>query len=236
MTKFAVFDIDGTLIRWQLYHVIVSKLAHEGALGVTATQTLKDMRMQWKRREHENSFKQYENALIELYENALQNIPESAFDRLVTEVIDEYKDQAYVYTRDLLKQLRSEGYKLLIISGSHHELVEQIGRYYGFDDWLGSLYHRKDGTFSGQKRIVSLEKAKALQELVDKHKLDYTDSVAIGDTKSDVSMLELVQKPIAFNPDRSLFTAAQKNGWTVVIERKNMIYKLESQNGTYVLA
>ena len=30
MNKFAVFDIDGTLIRWQLYHAIADELAKSG--------------------------------------------------------------------------------------------------------------------------------------------------------------------------------------------------------------
>src|SRR5690606_9580605 len=110
MDTFAVFDIDGTLIRWQLYHVIVNKLAKAGALGQDAQTTLKSAMMTWKRRVDQNAFKQYEKTLVELYEEALQNISIDLFDKLVTEVIDEYKDQSYVYTRDLLRQLKADNY------------------------------------------------------------------------------------------------------------------------------
>ncbi|MDZ7744181.1 MAG: HAD-IB family hydrolase [Candidatus Saccharibacteria bacterium] len=204
MKKFAAYDIDGTLIRWQLYHVLVDKLASEGALGKDAKRLLREARMVWKRREHADAFKEYESTLIKIYENALHNISTKEFDKLVTGVIDEYKDQTYVYTRDMLRTLRSDGYFLIIISGSHHELIEQIGKYYGFDDWIGTRYLRDKGAFSGEKELASRDKASALRKLVEKHSLTYDGSVGIGDSKSDVAMLELVEKPTAFNPDELL--------------------------------
>jgi len=48
-------------------------------------------------------------------------------------------------------------------------------------------------------------------------------------------MLELVENPIAFNPDKNLFEIAKTHKWKVVIERKNMIFQLEYKNGNYVL-
>ena len=232
---FVVFDIDGTLIRWQLYHVMVDKLAASGALGPEAKQQLREARMTWKRREHEESFKQYEQLMVGLYESALQTLKTSTFDKFIAEIIDEYKDQTYVYTRDLLKDLKKQGYLTLIISGSHHELIEQVGKYYGFDDWLGSQYVRSGKSFSGEKHIVSKDKSAALKQLVIKHGLNFESSLAIGDSKSDIAMLELVEHPIAFNPDKILFEKARENGWLVVVERKNMIYELKAKDGTYFL-
>jgi HAD superfamily hydrolase (TIGR01490 family) len=235
LKKFAAFDIDGTLIRWQLYHVMVDKLAGAGALGPDAKQSLREARMNWKRRQHQDSFKEYERLIVRLYESALVHMSTKDFDRFVTDIIDEYKDQTYVYTRDLLRDLKAKGYFTLIISGSHHELIEQVGRYYGFDDWLGSQYVRSGESYSGKKNIVSSDKASALRSLVKKHGLDYKDSLAIGDSASDIAMLELVERPIAFNPDKILFEKAREKSWPVVVERKNMIYELKGRDGTYVL-
>jgi HAD superfamily hydrolase (TIGR01490 family) len=233
---FAVFDIDGTLIRWQLYHLIVDKLAKEGALGPDAHQKLHDARMVWKRREYAESFKAYEKALIEIYEQAIKNIKSSAFDSYVLEVVEEYKDQTYVYTRNLVKELKAKNYFLLAISGSHHELVEQIARYYGFDDWQGTQYERKGEGFSGRKFVASLDKKRGLETMVAKHHLSYKNSLAIGDSASDAPMLELVEQPLAFNPDRSLLTLAMDRGWSIIVERKNVIYELDRQHGQYILA
>ncbi len=234
--KFAVFDIDGTLIRWQLYHAVVDKLASAGVLGAGAKEELKTARMRWKKREHPESFREYERFLIDRYEITLPSIDAKTFDVVVRAVIDEYKDQVYIYTRQLINDLKAKGYTLLAISGSHQELVEAIAAHYGFDDFLGSHYERVGDRFSGKKDIVSLDKKKALKSLIKKHNLDIQGSIAVGDSLSDAIMLEMVGNPIAFNPDNSLYEKAKVNSWKIVIERKNVVYELEPKNGKYVLA
>ena len=60
-------------------------------------------------------------------------------------------------------------------------------------------------------------------------------SIAIGNGASDISMLELVETPIAFNPEKKLFDYAKDRGWKIVVERKNVIYELETRSGKYQL-
>lgn len=235
MKRFAVFDIDGTLIRWQLYHVIVDRLAKQGFLGKDSYEKIKQARMNWKKRVSSESFTVYERELITSYEEAFTKLPTEEFDKLIEVIIEEYKDQVYTYTRELIKKLKQQNYFLLAISGSHHELIEKLAKYYDFNDFIGSKYARKDGKFSGSAYIPSLNKAEALQKFVKKHQLTYKDSFAIGDSNSDIPMLMQVEKPIAFNPNSDLFSAAKENRWDVVIERKNMIYKLKPKGDTYEL-
>jgi len=236
MQKFAVFDIDGTLIRWQLYHAVVDRLAKKGLLGTDAKERLQAARMHWKLREHPDAFHDYERELIAVYESALPSLSAVDFDATVAEIIHEYKGQTYTYTRDLIARLKAEGYLLLAISGSHEELVKAIAEEYGFDDWIGSKYQRKDGRFTGRAEIASFDKRTHLTALIEKHQLTTKDSYAVGDSQSDAAMLEMVDHPIAFNPDQKLFTRAKQAGWRVVVERKNVIYELEPRDGSYVLA
>ena len=56
---------------------------------------------------------------------------------------------------------------------------------------------------------------------------DWKNSVAVGDSATDISMLELVGKPIAFNPDGVLVDFAKKHGWRIVVERKNIVYDVK---------
>ena len=39
-------------------------------------------------------------------------------------------------------------------------------------------------------------------------------------------MLELVERPICFNPSRELYKAAKRLGWKVVVERKDVVYDI----------
>ncbi len=232
---FAAFDLDGTLIRWQLYHAIADQLAKDGHMDTLAYQTMKDARKAWKRRT-EASFRDYEVQVISTYESVLKKLTYKQLDRAVEAVFEEYKDQVYSYTRDLLVDLKSRGYILFAISGSQDEIVKKITDYYGFDDFIGTIYERSANGFTGKKTVAAHYKDKALKSLIDKYHLDYTDSLAIGDSKSDIAMMELVQLPIAFNPEESLFEHAKNKGWKIVIERKNMVYELESEDGKYQLA
>jgi phosphoserine phosphatase len=54
--------------------------------------------------------------------------------------------------------------------------------------------------------------------------------VGVGDTESDIPFLKLVDRPICFNPNRKLYAAAKRHGWKVVVERKDVIYKIENSD------
>lgn len=236
MTKpFAAFDLDGTLIRWQLYHALADQLAKDGHISPLDYKTMKDARMAWKRRT-EASFRDYELLVIQTYEQVLKKLGFAELESAVDAVFSEYKDQVYNYSRDLLHELKKKGYVVFAISGSQDEIVSKIAGYYGFDDFIGTTYERSATGFTGEKTVAAHFKDKALRSLAEKHGLDYDGSIAIGDSKSDIVMMELVETPIAFNPELSLFEHATKKGWKIVIERKNMVYELESKHGQYQLA
>ena len=235
MNKFAVFDIDGTLIRWQLFHTVVNRLAKAGCLGSEASKIIKQDMMTWKTRQNNDAFHDYEHQLVKIYHQQLTNIKLTIFDKIIDEVFEEYKDQTYIYTKNLAKALKDEGYKLFIVSGSQVELVIKIARYYGFDDYVGMEYQRGEKNFTGKIITNSIDKELALKNLITKHNVITKGSLAIGDTKSDIPMLRLVDQPIAFNPNQILYDEAIKNSWQIVVERKNVTYQLRQINGQYVL-
>ncbi|MFH1671614.1 MAG: HAD-IB family hydrolase, partial [Candidatus Portnoybacteria bacterium] len=57
-----------------------------------------------------------------------------------------------------------------------------------------------------------------------------TDSVGVGDSESDIAFLELVKKPICFNPNSRLYHHAKSAKWKIVVERKDVIYTLIKTN------
>jgi HAD superfamily hydrolase (TIGR01490 family) len=233
--KFAVFDIDGTLIRWQLYHAIADALAKRGYVDPKTYQAVRDARMMWKRRTNKESFKTYEQHLVKFYDQLLENLSVSNFMEAADAVFDEYKDQVYVYTRDLIKQLKKDNYLLLAMSGSQSEIVEKVANYYGFDDYIGTTYERSGKYFTGTKIAHIGKKDEVLRKLINRHHLTNKGSVAVGDSAGDITMLESVEIPIAFNPDSQLFNHAEQKSWKIVIERKNMIYELEKGDANYQL-
>lgn len=233
--KFAVFDFDGTLIRWQLYHALADTLAKRGLVDPQQYEAIKQSRLLWKKRTHSESFKDYELHLVNLFDRWITTLSTKQFDDAAQSVFEEYRDQVYIFTRDLIRKLQKEKYLLFAISGSQGEIVEKIARYYGFDDFVGAVFERDKGGFTGKRTTTLGGKDKILKDLVSKHNANYINSVAVGDTESDIAMLELVEQPIAFNPTEKLFKHAVENKWKLVIERKNMVYQLEAKNGKYIL-
>ncbi len=234
---FAAFDIDGTVIRWQLYHAVADKLAKQGALDSDEFATVRAARMTWKNRTSELSFNKYEQHLVALINRAITNINVQDVEQAYQEVINEYRDQVYTYTRDLIKRLRAQNYLLFAISGSQAEIVKLLAEHYGFDDYGGTVYEQVNGNFTGKNQPLRSDRKPAfLKKLAKKHNATWQGSIGIGDSDSDVPMLSIVEQPIAFNPSKQLFQHAQKHQWRVVLERKNMVYEMEARDGSYVLA
>jgi HAD superfamily phosphoserine phosphatase-like hydrolase len=233
--KFAAFDIDGSLIRWQLYHAIADNLVKLGFIAPVKFQEIKDARMVWKRRENSESFKQYEVKLVELYGEILSEVTYEQFLQSADAVFEEYKDQVYIYTRDLIKQLKQEGYLLFAISGSQKEIIKKMVDYYGFDDFASSVYEHENNHFTGKLTTPILNKDEVLKELAAKHGAGFDGSIVVGGSAGDSKMLDLAEQPIAFNPEVALFKIAQQKGWKVVVERKNIFYELEGKDGKYQL-
>lgn len=233
--KFAVFDIDGTLVRWQLFHAIVHSLGKHGFIDSASHDKIIHARMAWKTRNSSNAFREYEHTLLHTYLASLKHIKIADYHVVVDKVFDEYKDQLFVYTKELMEDLKVKGYVLFAVSGSQQEIVEKLAKYHGFTDSIGAILATKNGYFTGEIDTPVLNKRKAVEALIAKHSVSLQGSIAVGDTASDISMFELVENPIAFNPTTELFEVATKNHWPIVVERKNMVYHLNPQGAQYIL-
>lgn len=235
---FAVFDIDGTVIRWQLYHAVTDQLVRNGQIDAEGFEKVRHIRMNWKKRVGEDSFRDYEKALVQVFTKAIGGMSVAEFVKASDMAFEEYKDQVYTYTRDLIRRLKDEDYLLFAISGSPSIIVEKLVRYYGFDDFAATNYPAEDGRFTGREELSLGKKPQLLQKLVDKHGASPGRSIAVGDSEGDIGMLEEVVRPIAFNPSKKLFRHAREQGWEIIVERKNVVYELGPdgpENNKYVL-
>ena len=235
--KFAVFDIDGTFFRWQLFHEIVLELIENGDIPAVHRTTIDQKMREWKERTHHYSWREYETAVVKTFINNLKGLPVASIASATESVLKRSGNRIYTYTRDLMMTLKAEGYVLIALSGSQDEVVQQFAKQWKFDIAMGQIHESKNGFYTGRlPNKVTHQKGELLKEITAKHQLSWQDSIGVGDSGTDVSMLELVEYPIAFNPTEDLFAVAKEKGWKVVVERKNMIYELEESHGTYILA
>ena len=234
--KFAAFDIDGTLMRWQLFHTIVDELARRDRVTMSEYKKIRDLFARWKRRTEVNSFHIYEEAMLTTWYALLKTVTPEEYRDAVQAVFEDQKDYTYRYTRNLIKALKQQDYTLIAISGSHQEIVDMIANYYDFDIATGSVYPTENGKFTGEEITPVIDKGVSLKNIVKEHNLTWEGSYAVGDSGSDSKMMEIVENPVAFNPDNTLLTIAKKQGWNIVVERKNVIYQLTKVEDKYLLS
>jgi HAD superfamily hydrolase (TIGR01490 family) len=222
--KFAVFDIDGTIFRSSLLIELVEELIAEGKFPASARDAYSKAHEDWLNRSA--SYEKYIDAVVATFKKHIRGMGEDDLRRTVERVIEVHEHRVYRYTRDMIKELKQKGYFLLAISFSPKYVAERFGKRLGFDKIYGTLLELEDGKFTGKNSHEDLifDKAKILKRAVEKEDLTMEDSVGVGDTESDIAFLNLVKRPICFNPNSKLYAAAKKNGWTVVVERKDVIY------------
>ena len=193
LRPFAVIDIDGTLIRWQLYHAMADAMVKREIIDRRQYMRVLEARNNWKSRVNENSFTDYENSLISLIDKAIIGVDYQLFKDVCREVISRYQNQTYTFTRDLIKQLKAEDYIIFAISASPAELVSLVTAHYMLDDFRASDYEVVNGKLTGKSRILNGNaKASNLTELIQKHAAARYNSIAVGDSEGDIGMLKMV--------------------------------------------
>lgn len=227
MKKVAVFDIDGTLFRSSLIIELTEKLITNGHFPPETRDVYLAARSRWIDRE--GDYEEYINALVTAFKKMIKGVPYEVALRAAKEVTKEQKNRVYRYTRDLVKELKSEGFYLLAISHSPKLIAEMFGKALGFDKIYGIIYETGPSEcFTGReldKHLIS-NKAVILRRAVEKEGLTLKGSVGVGDTEGDISFLEMVDRPICFNPNKKLYRYGMRMGWKVVVERKDVMYEL----------
>ncbi len=225
--KVVVFDIDGTIFRSSLLIELAEALILEGVFPAKVRKIYSREYKRWLDRK--DSYEKYIGAVIKAFDKNIKGVPEKAVRPVVEKVISFHKNRLYRYTRDLLKELKKKNYYLLAISHSPMYVVGRFGKILGFDKVYGRLLEiDSKNRFTGRILYEELifDKAKILKRAVEKENLTLKDSIGVGDTESDIPFLKIVEKPICFNPNANLYRIARKRKWPVVVERKDVIYKI----------
>ncbi len=228
MKKLAFFDVDGTLFRSSLLIELIEEMICRGIFPKEAREVFADEHQAWLNRTGEYS--DYINAVIESFLNNLKGVHYGEMADVGQHVVKHHGAKIYRYTRDLIAELKEKDYLIVAISQSPKRILDDFCEGYGFDKVYGRIYEiGPQDRFTGKIVDEHLIQNKAnIVKRVLEHHPDYTlkDSVAVGDTDGDISLLELVENPICFNPNQELFNHAKLMKWKVVVERKDVIYHL----------
>ena len=223
----AVFDIDGTVFRASLFLELVERLIEKNIFPAQVREEYQEEYEKWLNRQ--GDYEVYIEKVIGVFLSHIKGASYEAVTDIAHAIVEEKKDRVYRYTRDLVQTLKKKGYFLLAISHSPWFIAEPFGFELGFDKVYGFFYETgPTGNFTGNVEDFDLirNKAAILQRAVRKENLAFEKSIGVGDTESDIPMLEMVEDAIAFNPNKKLYEHAKKRQWNVVVERKDVIYEL----------
>lgn len=227
MRKAAIFDIDGTIFRSSLLIEITEALVEKRIFPARSRKAYVRAFKRWLDRQ--GPYDDYIGAVVKVFEKDLKGVKKSEFLAVAKKVAVFRRNRVYRFTRDLIRDLKKKNYFLLAISNSPKMILDEFCQNFGFDKVYGRLYETdRRGRFTGvtlYSELVS-DKAKILKRAAEKEKLTLRGSIGVGDTESDIPMLKLVERPICFNPNQKLYQYAKRVGWEVVVERKDVIYKI----------
>lgn len=225
--KVAIFDIDGTIFRSSLLVELVEELIAAEVFAPSVRDTYQREKEAWLDRR--GDYEAYVNATVQAFVKNLKGVEFRQLEWAGKRVVERLGFRTYTHTTELVKSLRARGYYLLAISHSPKVVVEQFAKRLGFHKVYGMMYEvGGSDRFTGSVLDLHLigNKANIVKRAVEKEGLTLKGSVGVGDTESDISLLEMVEKPIVFNPNKKLHRYASRMGWPIVVERKDVIYKL----------
>jgi HAD superfamily hydrolase (TIGR01490 family) len=225
--KVAIFDVDGTIFRSSLLIEVVDQLIRDGVFPEEVQLTYAKQQEKWLDRE--GDYQSYIEAVVKAFRENIKGVHYGALADAAETVVAAQWKHTYRYTRDLLAELKRKNYFLLAVSHSPKTVLDKFCPRLGFDKVYGMMYEiGPQDCFTGEvmEEFMMYNKANVIRRAVEKEQLPLAQSLAVGDTESDIPMLETVEEPICFNPNAKLYAHAKRRQWKVVVERKDVVYEL----------
>jgi phosphoserine phosphatase len=127
---------------------------------------------------------------------------------------------------ELISTLRSRGWRVGVVSGGFHEIIDPFLAPLGIDFIRANHFSIAEGVLTGEvidPIIGPAEKALALEEFAHAHGIELSETVAVGDGANDRNMLRMAGLGIAFCAKEALKEVAD-----VVVERRDLRILLDS--------
>lgn len=223
--KAAVFDLDGTLRRWNHFHRMLQACVEWNLLpSVILIEPNKRLKA-YKNRIPGATFRLFTDSLIEAVSvgNRFRGVRVDDMTRVCEHLAEQSDMETHVFCEELNRIAIGEGYTPIILTGSPTVAVKPFARQRGIDLCFGTEFVTDTAGkfYTGDiMDTVVQHKGEFLRKLAAKYNLDLAHSVAIGDSEGDISMLGEVGFPIAFNPNLELMESCREHRTPCVVEKK----------------
>ncbi|MCQ8181614.1 HAD-IB family hydrolase [Methylomonas sp. SURF-1] len=121
--------------------------------------------------------------------------------------------------RELIDRHRQAGDTLLVITATNRFVTEPIVKLYGIDNLLATTPEFKDGRYTGKFEgtpCFQQGKVDLLRDWLAESAETLEGSCFYSDSHNDLPLLNLVDRPVAVDPDEKLRQAAELANWPII--------------------
>jgi HAD superfamily hydrolase (TIGR01490 family) len=213
----AFYDVDGTLIRINVVHAFAFYAARQPSLlaaARTTVATAASLPLFWAADQISRKW------FNELFYTNYRGYSEDRLVTLAEELFEDViKPNIYPRAHDLIAESRRAGVRQVILSGALDFTMRPLARYLGVDDFIANRLEFRQGKATGKLAkpfVGGATKPMLMRDYAARHGIDLARSWAYSDSYSDLTMLAVVGRPTACNPDRRLRAVARSYDWPVL--------------------
>lgn len=211
----AIFDLDHTLLAGDSDHAWGQFLIDREVVDAESY-----------RRANERYYAQYRAGTLDIFEFlefALKPLARHERDQLDAWhrefVATRIRPMITPAARALVEQHRRQGHTLMIVTATNRFVTAPIAREFGIDHLLATEPEEVDGRFTG--RVAGTPcyregKVARLRQWLEHNRETLAGSWFYSDSHNDLPLLELVDHPVAVNPDEVLRREAVARRWPVL--------------------
>ncbi|MCG8427508.1 MAG: HAD-IB family hydrolase [Chromatiales bacterium] len=217
----AIFDLDETLISGDCSSLFCEYLYSIGSVE-SADFLEREQLLMAAYSEQRLAIEEYIAFMVE----PLSALSASQVDALMPAFLDDWVyDRLYPQALSLLDEHRRAGDRLLIISASADFIVRAVANHLVIDEVLAIDMAIDDtGGYSGAiSGVPSYREGKVLRlrQWAEQQGESLAGAHFYSDSINDRPLMELVDYPVATNPDAALAELAEKRGWPVLDWRQH---------------
>jgi HAD superfamily hydrolase (TIGR01490 family) len=211
----AIFDLDNTLLSGDSDYLWGVYLADNGIVDRARYEA-----------ENARFFDDYKAGRLDIYEflafslRPLADNPLADLERWREEFVRQVIDPLIgAPARELVARHRQRGDTPMIITATNSFVTRPIAERFGIRHLIATEPHHENGRFTGRvagEPSFREGKVTRLREWLDGTGNDLEGSYFYSDSHNDLPLLELVDHPVAVDPDDQLQTVAEARGWPVI--------------------
>lgn len=215
MKKVVIFDLDGTLVRGQSQRLFMNYLFGKGLVRAIPCAKLYCWFILHKiglakdpEKAMRYAFSFFKNWRVDMMEILVQDFMQSTL-----------QENVYAQGKELIAEHDPTECHLILLSNAFESLSKTAAEQLGISSAFGTTLESSEGRFTGRlsgQPLFGNAKAEFIKRYVEKHHISLKGSWAYGDSISDLPVLELVDNPVAVNPDRKLYREALIRNWPII--------------------